>query len=156
LGAGANMGAMTDTQSKTPTGARPKTTVVLSRTDKGRYELRNSRGTVIEIATEGEAFRPGELFLASIAACSAVDVDEMTSRRAEPEIFEVRSSGHKSTEGGNHYEDLTVTFRLRFADDADGDAARERVPAAVRASAEHDCTVARTIKLGTPVDFVID
>lgn len=135
---------------------RKKTKVTLTRLGSGHYEVRNSRGTTVEIATSGAAFRPGELFLASIAACSSVDVDIMTSRRAEPEVFEVTSSGHKSDEGGNHYEDLTVTFKLRFPQGADGDAARARVEAAIRASHDRHCTVSRTVEAGTPVEFVVD
>lgn len=138
------------------TEERKVTKVTLARLGLGHYEARNSRGTAIEIATSGPAFRPGELFLASIAACSSVDVDNMTTRRAEPEVFEVTSSGHKSTEGGNHYEDLTVTFRLRFPEGADGDAARARIQAAIRASHERECTVSRTVEAGTPVEFVVD
>lgn len=135
---------------------KPKTHVVLTRVGAGRYQIRNSRGAVIEVTVDGDGFRPGELFLGAIAACSSVDVEAMTTRRAEPEQFEVTSAAHKSTEGGNHYEDVTVSYRLRFAADEAGDAARDRIPAAVRASAERECTVSRTIEAGTPVEFIID
>lgn len=134
----------------------PPSSVVLTRKAPGHYEVRNARGGVIEVATEGELFRPGELLLAAIAACSSVDVDLMTSRRAEPETFEVTSSGRKSTEGGNHFEDLQVNFRLRFPEGEAGDAARARIQAAVRASAERECTVSRTVEAGTPVEFIIE
>lgn len=135
---------------------RKRTTVTLTRVSQQRYEVRNSRGTVIEIATEGDQFRPGELFLAAIAACSSVDVDVMTSRRAEPDVFEVKSSAHKSTEGGNHFEDIEVSFKLRFPAGEQGQAARDRIAAAVKASHERECTVSRTIEAGTPVKFVVD
>lgn len=131
------------------------TEVTLIRLDQGSYEVRNSRGATIRVGIGEAAFTPGELFLASIGACTTVDVDIMTSRRAEPELFEVTTSGHKSTEGGNHYEDLKVTFQLRFPDGPGGAAARARVPAAVRASRERDCTVSRTVEAGTPVEFVV-
>lgn len=135
---------------------RKPSTVTLTRVSQQRYEVRNSRGGVIAVATEGQQFRPGELMLAAIAACSAVDVDVMTSRRAEPEVFEVTSSAVKSTEGGNHYEDMVISFKLRFPAGEQGDAARDRIQAAVRASHERECTVSRTIEAGTPVAFVID
>lgn len=135
---------------------RKPTEVTLTRVAPGRYQARNSRGAVIEFGTGDDQFSPGELFLAAMAGCSSVDVDTMTSRRAEPEVFEVTGSGVKSTEGGNHYEDLTVRYRLRFAEGEDGDAARARIPAAVKASKERDCTVSRTVELGTPVTFVIE
>ncbi len=132
------------------------TSVTLTRVAPGRYQARNSRGTTIEFGTGDDQFAPGELFLASIAGCSSVDVDAMTSRRAEPDVFEVTSSGVKSTEGGNHYEDITVTFRLRFPEGEQGDAARDRIPAAVQASQDRECTVSRTVAAGSPVEFIID
>ena len=75
----------------------------------------------------------------------------ITARRAEPVAFEVVSSGVKSTEGGNHLKDLNVTFRVVFPDGPEGDAARERLPLAIKRSAEALCTVSRTVQLGTPV-----
>jgi uncharacterized OsmC-like protein len=128
------------------------TRVTLSRLDTTLYEATNARGARIEVGGEGN-FSPVELLLAAIAGCTAVDVDVMTSRRAEPEEFVVEASGRKETEGGNHLEDLTVTFRLRFPDGEDGDKARSRIEPAIKASHERDCTVSRTVELGTPVAF---
>ena len=85
------------------------TRVTLSRLDTTLYEATNARGARIEVGGEGNC-SPVELLLAAIAGCTAVDVDVMTSRRAEPEEFVVEASGRKETEGGNHLEDLTVTF----------------------------------------------
>lgn len=133
----------------------PATTVTLTRRDLMQYVATNGRGATIQIGGEGN-FSPVELLLAAIGGCTAVDVDVMTSRRAEPEVFEVVSSGRKMTEGGNHMEDLTVTFRLRFAEDADGDKARSRIEPAIKASHERDCTVSRTVELGTPIAFVVE
>ena len=98
--------------------------VTIERVAEGIYLARNARGLELRFGSKDpDGFTPVELLLAAIAGCSAVDVDLMTSRRAEPELFEVTGSGHKSTEGGNHYEDLTVTFRLRFPEGTGGDAA---------------------------------
>ncbi|NLE17294.1 MAG: OsmC family protein [Propioniciclava sp.] len=119
------------------------------------YTATNGRGASIEVGGQGN-FSPVELLLAAIGGCTAVDVDVMTSRRAEPEAFEVEVSGSKSTEGGNHMTDLQVTFRLRFPEGPDGDKARDRVAPAVKVSHEKDCTVSRTVELGTPIAFVID
>ena len=135
--------------------ATPGITVTLTRRDLMAYTATNGRGASIEVGGEGN-FSPVELLLAAIAGCTAVDVDVMTSRRAAPEVFEVVSSGRKSTEGGNHMEDLQVTFRLRFPDGEDGDKARARIEPAVKASHERDCTVSRTVELGTPIRFVVN
>lgn len=130
-------------------------TVTLTRRDLTVYEASNGRGATVTVGGEGN-FSPVELLLAAIAGCTSVDVDIMTSRRATPEVFEVTAAGTKSTEGGNHLEDLSVTFRLRFPEGAAGDQARARIQPAVRASHERDCTVSRTVELGTPITFVVD
>ncbi len=135
------------------TDERRPTEVSLTRLAKGRYEARNANGAIVEFGVTGDAFTPGELFLAALAGCAAVDVDVMTSRRAEPSAFVVTGSGVKATEGGNHFEDLTVTFRLAFPDGPAGDEARARIPSAVRASHERDCTVSRTVEAASPVGF---
>ena len=135
--------------------ATPGITVTLTRRDLMAYTATNGRGASIEVGGQGN-FSPVELLLAAIGGCTAVDVDVMTSRRAEPEAFEVEVSGSKSTEGGNHMTDLQVTFRLRFPEGTAGDAARDRIPAAIRASHDRDCTVSRTVEAGTPVVFVVD
>lgn len=129
--------------------------VSLSRRDVTAYTATNGRGASIEVGGEGN-FSPVELLLAAIGGCTAVDVDVMTSRRATPEVFEVVASGTRSTEGGNHMTDLQVTFRLRFPAGEQGDQARARVEPAVRASHERDCTVSRTVELGTPIRFVVE
>ena len=140
------MGSMRDT---------PATSVTLSRRALMAYTATNGRGASIEVGGEGN-FSPVELMLAAIGGCTAVDVDVMTSRRAAPEVFDVVASGTKSTEGGNHMEDLQVTFRLRFPDGEDGDKARARIEPAVKASHERDCTVSRTVEFGTPIRFVVN
>ncbi len=138
------MGPMTD---DTPANTR---SVTLRRTGFATYEADNGRGATLEFGGEGQ-FSPVELLLTAMAGCAAIDVDYVTSRRAEPVSFEVTSSGTKLTEGGNRLTDLHVTFDLVFPEGAEGDAARERVPQAIRRSAESLCTVSRTIQLGTPV-----
>ena len=131
------------------------TSISLTRRDLMAYTATNGSGASIEVGGEGN-FSPVELLLVAIGACTAVDVDIMTSRRATPESFEVVSSGRKATEGGNHMEDLRVTFRLRFPDGPEGDQARARIAPAVKASHERDCTVSRTVELGTPIAFALD
>ena len=58
--------------------------VSLTRLSRGRYEAVNARGGTIEFSTDREqTFTPVELFLASIAGCSAIDVDFITSHLHE-------------------------------------------------------------------------
>lgn len=101
---------------------------------------------------EGTDFTPVELLLASIGGCTAVDVDILTSRRAEPDRFEVLVDAEKVRDAaGNHLTDLLVTFRISFPDGEQGDKARALLPDAVRKSHDRLCSVGRTVELGTPI-----
>jgi len=128
-------------------------TVSITRTSAGRYTAVNSRGGTLDLGTgDVDDFTPVELLLTAIGGCTAVDVDVLTTRRAEPESFVVQVDGDKvRDEGGNRMEDLSVTFRLKFPQGKDGDAARALLPEAVQRSHDRLCTVSRTVELGTPV-----
>src|SRR5580765_4574364 len=93
-------------------------TVSLERTAKAGYVIRNTRGGEIVVGTaEGSRFTPVELFLGSLAACGAVDLDLITSKRAEPEWMQARVDARKvRDELGNRLVDLTVTFDVTFPD----------------------------------------
>lgn len=123
------------------------------RTGPAAYLATNAAGASVRVGGE-DALSPVELLLAALAGCSAVDVDVMTARRAEPSRFEVTASARKSTQGGNHLEDVTLTFSLAFPEGEAGDQARARIDHALAASHARDCTVSRTVELPTPVAFV--
>jgi putative redox protein len=127
--------------------------VTLSRIANSKYLVTNARGGQMTIGTgEGTDFTPVELLLVAIGGCTAIDVDILTSRRAEPDSFEVEVGGEKlhDEKGRNHMADITVTFRVVFPDGEGGDKARALLPDAVRRSHESLCTVSRTVELGTP------
>ncbi|HEY8654200.1 MAG TPA: OsmC family protein [Dermatophilaceae bacterium] len=127
--------------------------VTITRTSAGRYTAVNGRGGVLDFGTgDVDDFTPVELFLTAIGGCTAVDVDILTTRRAEPESFVVQVDGEKvRDEGGNRMEELSVTFRVRFPEGEGGDAARALLPDAMQRSHDRLCTVSRTVELGTPV-----
>ena len=131
--------------------------VTLERVANSRYTVTNAHGGQITIGSgAGTDFTPVELLLAAIGGCTAIDVDILTSRRAEPDAFAVEVGAEKIRDrGGNHLTDITVTFKLAFPDGADGDKARAVLPDAVRQSHERLCTVSRTIELGTPITMRI-
>ena len=97
---------------------------------------------------------PVELLLAAVAGCSAVDVDVVTSRRAEPELFDVHVDGTRINEdGASRLSDVDVEFSLRFSDTEAGRQAQSMIERLVRISHEKDCTVSRTVENPTTVTF---
>jgi putative redox protein len=127
--------------------------VTVERVAAGRFAARNSRGGQIAFGTGGDTdFTPTELLLAAIGGCTAIDVDILTSRRAEPESFTVEVGASKvRDEAGNRLTDITVTFQVSFPGGTAGDAARAVLPDAVRKSHDRLCTVGRTVEIGTPI-----
>ncbi len=133
--------------------------VTLTRIEKGMYEVRNSRGGTIRCGGGGESeeFTPVELFLTAMAGCTGSDVDWMTSRLAEPEVYELVAEAEKTKDDdGNHLDDILVTFRVRFPEGEDGDRARDRLPSAMERSHDRLCTVTRTVIRGTPVEVALE
>lgn len=128
--------------------------VTMARTAKGEFDVTNVRGGTIHLGTgESDDFTPVELLLTAIAGCSAVDVDFITGKRAEPTEFTVTGSGVKGKDPvkGNHMQDVEVTFRVRFPEGPEGDKAREMLPRAIAQSHDRLCTVSRSVQLVTPV-----
>ncbi|WP_062313338.1 OsmC family protein [Demequina rhizosphaerae] len=129
--------------------------VTLTRESEGVYVATGQDGAQLRFGRGEGLLSPVELMLAAIAGCSSIDVDAMTTRRAEPERFEVTASADKVTEdGANILEDIRVLFDLAFPEGEAGDAARKRIGAALRASHEKHCTVSRTVEAGVPVALV--
>ena len=132
--------------------------VTVERVANGVFSASNARGGKISFGTgDGAEFTPVELLLTAIGGCTAADVDILTSRRAEPERFEVQVGAEKVRDrGGNHLADIEVTFRVVFPSGEKGDAARALLPNAVKTSHDRLCTVSRTVYLGTPIATLIE
>lgn len=132
--------------------------VRLERVDEGVYRATNARGGELVFGSQaGAAFSPVELLLAAIGGCTAVDVDVVTGRRAAAEQFLVDVEAETvRNDSGNRLQDLAVTFRVRFGEGEDGDAARAILPRAVATSHDRTCTVSRTVEIGTAVAVRID
>ena len=127
--------------------------VGIQRIAPGQYTVTNERGGTITVGSgaEGE-FTPVELLLTAIGTCTAIDVDVLTSRRAEPTEFTIEVGAEKiRDELGSRLTDIAVTFHVSFPEGDGGDAARKLLPGAVRRSHDSLCTVSKTVELGTPV-----
>lgn len=131
--------------------------VTVERVANGVFSASNARGGKISFGTgDGAEFTPVELLLAAIGGCTAADVDILTSRRAEPERFEVQVGAEKVRDkDGNHLTDIEVRFQVVFPGGEKGDAARALLPNAVKTSHDRLCTVSRTVYLGTPIATLI-
>ena len=122
--------------------------VDVTRVDTGRYRATNTAGATLEFGTGDGLLSPVELLLA------AVDVDVVTSRRTEPELFDVHVEGTRVNEdGASRLSDVNVEFSLRFPDTDAGRQAQSMVERLVRISHEKDCTVSRTVENPTNVTF---
>lgn len=127
--------------------------VHVHRTEPGRFTVANDRGGQITFGTGTDTdFTPTELLLAAIAGCTAIDVDILTSRRSQPDSFDVSVEADKIRDDeGNRLTDIAVTFTIRFPDGQAGDTARAVLPDAVQRSHDRLCTVGRTVEVGTAI-----
>jgi putative redox protein len=127
--------------------------LTVERVAAGRFAALNSRGGRIAFGTGAdEEFTPTELLLLALGGCTAIDVDALTSRRSEPDSFEITVDADKvRDESGNHLTNIEITYRLTFPPGPDGDKARTVLPDAVRHSHDRLCTVGRTVELPTPI-----
>jgi len=127
--------------------------LTVERVGPSEFAAVNSRGGRIVFGTGGdEEFTPTELLLIAIGGCTAIDIDILTSRRAEPDEFEIIVDADKiRDEHGNRLTNIEVTYRVTFPAGEDGDKARAVLPQAVKQSHERLCTVGRTVELGTPI-----
>ncbi len=128
--------------------------VTLARVGAGAFRLTNAAGGTLDVGVAETDFTPVELLLAALAGCAAVNVEELTSRRAEPTSFEVVAEGHKvRDEGGGRMEHLRLLFDAVFPEGEGGDAARDILPRVLKQTHDRICTVSRTVGLGADVAY---
>ena len=132
--------------------------VTVERIAQGVFTATNTRGGQLRFGTGSDTgFTPTELLLAAIAGCTAIDVDILTSRRAEPDSFQVQADADKVRDAhGNRLTGIVVTFQIVFPGGAGGDEARAILPDVVRKSHDRLSTVGRTVETGTPITTRIE
>src|SRR5690348_17976756 len=133
-------------------------TVTVERNTQGVFTVTNTRGGQLRFGPGSDRdFTPTELLLAAIAGCTAIDVHILTSRRAEPDRFQVRAEANKIRDtNDNRLTDIQVTFQITFPADEHGDQARTVLPEVVKKSHDWLCTVSRTVEIGTPITTRIE
>jgi len=132
--------------------------VRLERTGKLEFRVTNRKGGSMIIGGEEHgSFTPIDLLLAGIAGCTAMDVDAITGKQADPEAFDVSIRADKiKAADGNRLENIVVDFEVRFPATEQGAGAAAGLSAAARRSHDRLCVVSRTVELGTPVTVRID
>ncbi|BBX39311.1 OsmC family protein [Mycobacterium simiae] len=127
----------------------------VQRTGTRRYTGRSSRGAQVLIGSEDVegVFTPGELMKIALAACSGMSSDQPLARRLGDDYQAVvRVSGAADRER-EVYPLLQETLELDLS--ALSAQERERLLVVVDRAIEMVCTVGRTLKAGTKVDFKI-
>lgn len=130
--------------------------VSLERVSSGHYRATNPAGVSIDFGRGEGLLTPVELLLAAIAGCSSIDVDVATTRRTEPERFNVTAKGQKLTEeGASRFDDIEMGFDIAFPDTEEGRKAAGMVERIVKLSHDKYCTVSRTVELGAKVTSTV-
>jgi putative redox protein len=129
--------------------------VELTRTGPLRLRATNVRGGTLDLSSGDDGspdFTPVELLLVALAGCSAVDIESITGKRADPVRFDVTAGAEKVRDGnGNHLADVTLDFDVEFPDTEGGAKAEGVLRRAVEMTIDRLCTVSRTVELATPV-----
>jgi len=133
--------------------------VTVERLAAGEFAIISERGARVTTHSGGSdtLLTPVELLLGAIGACTAMDVDAPTARRAEPDEFVVEVNATKVRDDqGNRITDIAVTFHVRFPATEAGEAATAILPEMVRRSHDRLCTVSRTVETGTPITTILE
>ncbi|OBI44518.1 OsmC family protein [Mycobacterium colombiense] len=127
----------------------------VERTGTRRYTGYSSRGAQVLIGSEDVdgVFTPGELLKIALAACSGMSSDLPLARRLGDDYQAVvRVSGAADREQ-ERYPLLEETLELDLSSLADDE--KERLLVVVSRAIDQVCTVGRTLKSGTTVNFEV-
>jgi uncharacterized OsmC-like protein len=125
------------------------------RTGVRRYTGRSSRGAEVLVGSEDVegVFTPGELMKIALAACSGMSSDHPLARRlGDDYAATVRVSGAADRDNENYpllQESLEVDMSGLTEDEV------ARLVTVVSRAVDQVCTVGRTLKSGTTVNFEV-
>lgn len=129
----------------------------VERTGVRRYSGHSSRGAEVFVGSEDVegVFTPGELMKIALAACSGLSSDSPLARRLGDDYSTtIRVSGD-----ADRAQEVYPLLEEKLEVDLSGLDPEEktRLLTVVRRAVEQVCTVGRTLKAGTTVDFrVVD
>jgi uncharacterized OsmC-like protein len=125
----------------------------VERTGVRRYTGHSSRGAQVLVGSEDVegVFTPGELLKIALAACSGMSTDQPLTRRLGDDYDAVvRVSGPPDREN-EVYPLLEETLEVDLSLLTEAEAARLRT--VLHRAVDQVCTVGRTLKAGTTVNF---
>ncbi|HZU48835.1 MAG TPA: OsmC family protein [Mycobacterium sp.] len=125
----------------------------VERTGVRRYTGYSSRGAQVLVGSEDVdgVFTPGELLKIALAACSGMASDQPLARRLGDDYKAVVKVSGAADREQERYPLLKETLEVDLSGLTDAEAERLRV--VVNRAIDQVCTVGRTLKSGTQVDF---
>ncbi|OBH60632.1 OsmC family protein [Mycobacterium sp. E2479] len=128
----------------------------VERTGTRRYAGYSSRGAQVLIGSEDVdgVFTPGELLKIALAACSGMSSDLPLARRLGDDYKAVIKVSGAADREQERYPLLEETLDLDLSGLADDE--KERLLVVVNRAIDQVCTVGRTLKSGTAVDFEVN
>ena len=104
---------------------------------------------VLSTQDEGVGIKPSDLLLLAIAACTAVDVvDILTKKRTPLESLEIQSSGEQDADPPWAFRKIHLKFILKGRG-----LNAKNVEQAIKLSEEKYCSVAATVRSVAQVDY---
>lgn len=127
----------------------------VERTGSRRYTGHSSRGAQVLVGSEDVegVFTPGELLKIALAACSGMASDEPLARRLGDDYNAVVKVSGPADREQERYPLLEETLELDLSGLSDDE--KERLLVVVNRAIDLVCTVGRTLKSGTEVNFEV-
>jgi uncharacterized OsmC-like protein len=127
----------------------------VERTGTRRYSGYSSRGAQVLVGSEDVegVFTPGELMKIALAACSGMSSDQPLARRLGDDYKAVIRVSGDADRDEEIYPQLSETLEVDLSGLASQD--KERLLVVVQRAIDLACTVGRTLKSGTEVNFEV-
>jgi uncharacterized OsmC-like protein len=127
----------------------------VERTGTRRYTGHSSRGAQVLVGSEDVegVFTPGELLKIALAACSGMSSDQPLARRLGDDYQAVVRVSGDADRDEEIYPLLSETLELDLSGLSEEE--KDRVLVVVQRAVDLVCTVGRTLKSGTKVNFEV-